>query len=212
MVTPIEISGLSPASVANDADQTLLRQGLTDYSCTVAQLRNINIPGLANLPSSALPSDYFMINRVISSVPTNFKIPFSFVGLPATTEMWFYMSSAQITATLVNWAIVPTTGDSLLACAGGDEYTVAQNQGGSWQQPAFFVGLDNMPVHTHNLNVYRNSAGGLSNTYAVAANTTIGTVNTAPSAILPQGGSQPISLDDSWRPYASVGNICRKLA
>jgi hypothetical protein len=210
MGSPVEIPDLPVASIANDADQTILRQGMTDYSVTMGLIRNINIQNLNSLPGYALPTDYFLASRLVLGTPTNFKISFQRIGIPNQSTMYFYMNSGDITATLPNWAIVPGTGDCLLACGGGSVYTSGSNVLGTWSQPAFSVSLANMPAHTHNINTYKTSVGGLSSTYAMAANTTVGNQSTGPNMIQSVGNGTPIQLVNTWRPLAAVGYIARK--
>ena len=49
MSSPVEMPDLPPATIANDDDETVLRQGMTDYRCAVGLLRSINVQGLSPL-------------------------------------------------------------------------------------------------------------------------------------------------------------------
>jgi hypothetical protein len=210
MASPVQIPDLPSATIANNADTTILRQGLTDYQCTMALIRNINVQALNNLPSTAQSSDYFLISRIISSVPTNFKIPFSSVSLPINTQQWFYMTSAQITSTLAGWALVPNTGDSLLACAGGTTYATAQTGAGTWTQPSFTLTLGQMPAHGHTMATKRAGVPGSSNSFVLAASAATGSSAddyTTDSV----GSSTPVQPVNTWRPLAQIGNICKKI-
>jgi hypothetical protein len=217
MGSPVQITGLPSATIANDADLTLLRQGLTDYSCAVSLIRNINVQNLTSLGSNLALSDQFLVSRIVASVPTNYKVPFSSIGFIAGTMLWFYMTSSQISASLPGWSIVPNTGDALLGCQGGDVYLTANTQQGTWTQPQFTIDITQIPSHTHTINVYQNSVGGLSKNFSMAANTTVGT-STVGTSINYEGGrtaepgapTGPIQLDNEWRPYANIGNICQK--
>ncbi len=217
MGSPVQLPGLPSATAANDADVTLLRQGLTDYQCSLALIRNINVQNLTYLPGTVALNDQILVSRVVASVPTNFKVSFSAIGFAAGTMCWFYMTSAQIASSLPGWSIVPNTGDALLACKGGSTYVTANTQLGDWQQPDFTLDLSQIPSHTHTINIYQNSAGGLSKNYCMGANTTIGN-SAVGTAINYEGGrtaepgnpTGPVQLDDTWRPLANVGYIAVK--
>ena len=210
MGLPVQIPDLPSATVANDSDQTIMRQGLTDYRVTMALVRNINIAAMTALPSPAQSSDYFIINRVVASVPTNYKIPFNAVGLPAGVKVWFYMSSAQISASLPGWQIVAGTGDTLIACAGGSIYTTAGTIQGTWSQPTFTLTTAQLPAHSHDIDVRRSSEAGSSLAVVLAASTSHGSSGVS-TAVRNTGSGSPIQLANTWRPLANVGNICEKL-
>lgn len=233
MSSPVQIPDLPSASVANDADFTVLRQGLTDYKCALSLLRNINVIGLTALPTPAANSDSMLISRLVASVPSNFKIPFSSVGLPYGTKTWFYMNSGQITSTLPGWQIVPNTGDTLISCAGGSTYNTAATTQGTWTQPTFKLDIGQIPAHSHYIGL--STTKGSSESYFVFADNlqrgtksgftkVVNTWNTGgndsdregnsdkdPDEAGHQPGNNSIQLDNTWRPFASVGNICQKL-
>lgn len=237
MGAPVQIPGLPSASVANDADLAVIRQGLTDFKVTVALLRNINLAGLNALPSNVQNTDLMLIARSGS----NFRIPFSSIGFPVGTKMWFYMNSAQITASLPAWRIVPNTGDALIATAGGTTYTVAASQQGTWTIPAITLGIQNIPQHEHYIPVQKQASNvkiGHSNDAVLAGSleaspqingwiesfstggqgsTIFATNPQSPSQKptfngAPSAPTESYSQGDTWRPRANVGNICEKIA
>ena len=217
MGSPVQIPGLPSAAVANDADFTLLRQGLTDYKCSVALLRNINVQNLTYLPGTVALNDQILVSRIVAGNPTNFKVSFSSIGFVAGTKMWFYMSAAQIVASLPGWSLVPGTGDALLAVQGGFDYTNPGTQQGTWQQPNIKLNLNNIPSHTHTINEYTDSVGGLSKSFVMGANVNVGnqalgtSINFAGGdTTQPNNPTVPIFPSPFWRPMASVGQILTK--
>lgn len=240
MGAPVQIPDLPVATSATNSDTTLLRQGLTDFQCSLALIRNINIPSFTILsaPANALATDTFLINRNISSVPTNFSIPFSAVGLPINTKTWFYMSASQIASGLPGWQLVPSTGDTMLAVAGGTTYTNAGTTQGTWSLPSITLGIQNIPQHQHYIPALKESQGakvGNSNDMVTASTSLVSSIDTwiesfstggSGSTVLatnpgspanrPTFTSTPVStvpyaLGNTWRPFASVGNIAVKL-
>lgn len=169
MGSPVQIPDLPPAPSANDADQTIIRQGLTDYRATLTQIRNINLSSLTLLPSSAATTDLLLISRVVTGTPTNFKIPFINVGVPMGSRMWFHMTSTQMDATLPGWQRDLTVSDCLLSTKGGSVYTNANQILGTWQQPLITLQIFQIPAHSHLMQL-RSIPGSLN--YALAVNST----------------------------------------
>lgn len=229
MGAPIQLSGLPQASVVNDADQTLLRQGLSDFRATIGDIRNINIPGLTQLPSAALASDQFMISRASN----NYRVSFNAVGLPIGTKTWVYMSSANVTATMIGWKIVPNTGDSLLSVGGGATYSTGGTTQGTWTQPAIKLLIGQIPAHQHGYQVNSQDISGTSATKVLGAKdgssvsrvmktyhtggvgSAIGSSNPdayqSPYTDSFSTDTDPVQADATWRPFASVGFIIEKI-
>lgn len=205
MATPVQISNLPPASVANDADETLLRQGLTDFRCTIAKIRNLNLPGLSSLPGgSAVASDLLLIARSGS----NYQIRFEQVGFLKGCRAWFYLLTAP-----AGWEIVANTGDRLLAVSDGvNQYsaTASGSQGGTWQQQDHALTLSELPAHAHDYRISINSTdddrpGLLSRSAKTPAST-----NRAQTDL--SGGGLGHNHGNLWRPLANIGIICEKTA
>ena len=211
MASPVELPDLPIASVANDADTTLLRQGLTDYQCTVQKIRNINVAGLPPITNGfADASDLLLINRT-----TNFNIRFSQIGFVRGTKMWFYQASAP-----TDWSIIPNTGDRLLAVAtpiigasAAVPYsgTFGGSQSGNWQQSGAILNINQIPNHTHFVNL---ATGGTAAALAKAASTPSSSGTTQTTGIFgtsnPDGVSQAHDHGNLWRPLANVGILCNK--
>jgi hypothetical protein len=151
------------------------------------------------------------------------------------------MTSAQITASLPAWRIVPNTGDSLIATAGGATYTLAGSRQGSWTLPDITLDIENIPQHQHYMPVQKQASNvkiGHSNDAVLA-----GSLEASPQingwiesfstggegstifATNPQSPGQkptfngepaaataPYSQGNGWRPRANVGNVCEKIA
>jgi hypothetical protein len=210
MGAPVQIPGLPSAAIANDADQTIIRQGLTDFRCTIGLIRSLNVNNFSDLPSAANPNDFMLISRIVGGNPTNFRIAFNAVGLPRNTKTWFYFPSASIAASLPGWQLVPSTGDTLLAVEGGATFTTGGTTQGTWFQPKFFIDVINLPPHSHVLDIQRGSSRpGSSQAYLAAASTSSGSHDIS-TACRTTGSNAGIQLDSSWRPLASVGCICVK--
>lgn len=207
MTTPT-IPDLPVATLVNDSDQLLVRQpagGLgTDKSCTAQQIRNLNLSGLAGLPTGTPNANDLML---IARSGTNYQITFQNVGFIQGTKMWFYHNAAGSSSELPGWSIF-ANGDTLLAVKGGSTYTVGGSQQGTWQQVGVSLSISQIPAHTHRVPAGKESAGSAVNPgYArrsrdIDVNTTI-TTGTA-------GSGQPHNHGDTWRPRASVGIICQK--
>ena len=153
----VQLSDLNSASVANNADYTLLRQGLTDYKCAVGLIRNIPINNLPSYPTPgyASPADLFMIASAANSFG-NYQIQFSQVGLVYGTILWFGNANVPI-----GWNTVPNSGDRLIAVAGPTATYATYNPGtimpkSFWQQegvgggvPGGGLSITQIPNHQH---------------------------------------------------------------
>lgn len=211
MSSPVELPDLPIATIANDNDTTLLRQGLTDYQCAVSLIRNINVQALSPLPgNTAAATDLFLISRIISGNPNNFQIPFNQVGFLKSTKAWFWQAVAPS-----GWTIVPNTSDRVLASSGPNlgygSPTIPPNGGqqvGTWQQQAITLTLAQIPSHNHTVPTGKESTGSsLTPAYARRAR------NFDPDSVITSGnsgGTQSHNHGNVWRPAANVGIICNK--
>jgi len=216
MSSPVQLSDLPVASVANDSDVVLLRSGLTDYQCAISLIREINISNLSQLQGGTpLQSDLILIGRKVGSNYGNFQTTFGSVGFPVGTRMWFYNSLPPAP----NWELVPNTGNSLCACADQSmapygQYN-AQNGGvntGSWQQSDAFLTINQIPSHTHGLILFSSgSSGQLTSRISSTLNSGSMNVNTGATGGGSGGGSNGHNHGNSWRPMANVGVIGMKV-
>lgn len=202
------IPDLTSATVANDTDLLLLRQpgnsGGVDKKVTVALIRNINVAGLAPLPSNATGSDLMLIARG----GTNYQIRHDQISVPSGTQMWFYANG-----TIAGWSLV-ATGDNLLAVKGGTEYVTGGVEAGTWQQhgvdggfPGGGLSIAQMPSHSHTVRGTGATAGSGSKVrgYMQDPFLDLKTWNTNS-----QGNGDPHNHGSTWRPKANVGVILRK--
>lgn len=201
MTAPVQLSDLDVASSADDADVTLLRKGLTDYQCPVSLIRTINVPALpdASNPNS---TDYLLLNQGA----VNKKIFFSQAGFLKGTQAWFYQNVAPAL-----WAIIPGTGDRLLAVKGGNSnYNInggTQNLFGDWLIPGTVLTVNQIPAHQHQYQMFEDSAGSNEGTQgARRARTAAGNSGTT----APTGGGQAHTHPATYRPAANIGIICIK--
>lgn len=206
-MTPVQLSDLDPATVADDADLALIRKsGTTDYRVTVALLRKINVPGLPELaPTANSPviTDLFILSR--SGV--NSKCQFGAVGFTVGTRIWFHMNAVPVSPAY--WQIVPNTGDTLLAVRGGTTYTTGGGATqGTWQQTGYVLTTDQMPNHAHTFPVYTSDTKRISTKVSSVSDGSVTQMTAVTSYI---GGNQPHNHGNTWRPSASVGIICQKI-
>lgn len=157
MSSPVQISDLPVATVANNNDLVILRQGLTDYQCAVSLIRDINIEALSVVPGGTpIQTDLMLVSRSVGGIPKNFQVQFAQVGFPANTRMWFWNS----TPPTPNWSVVGTTGGNLLACQDTTtSYAASVAPGttaGDWQQegvnggnPGGGLSIQQIPNHRH---------------------------------------------------------------
>lgn len=203
-MTAYQLSDLSSTGTAADADEMLLRKGLTDYRVAVSVIRNISISTLPSLsPDYAVASDYLIINRTILGVPTNFKITYGQVGFPINTKMWFYNTTPP-----PNWSVVANTGDRLLAVSDSVfKYNgVSAGAGtGTWQQTDVTLTIDQIPAHSHTFRAFDHSTS--QNTTHPAAGKDTSTTTVTTSTV---GGGQPHNHGNTWRPLANIGLIANK--
>ena len=217
MASPVELSDLPVASSAAPNDLMLLRKGLTDYQVAVSIIQNINVGSFDSI-ANPIATDLMMVAR--SGI--NYKATFSQIGFQQNTKMWFYDGSAP-----PNWTIVPNTGDSLIAVAGGTTYTAGGSVQGTWQTANATLTIDQIPSHTHNMKgVVSTSSSGSSSSVRVGEN---GASQFAAIRSYPTGGAgstpyqtnasntdftlqgtNPHNHGNTWRPMASVGIICNK--
>lgn len=209
MSSPVQLSDLDLATVADDADLTLIRKdNTTDFKITVQAMRNIAVASLPNLPTPAQVNDYMLINQS----GTNCKIEFGKVGFTQGTKMWFYSGAPPN----VYWNTVPNTGDRLLAVKSASG--AYQNSGNStsldlWQQKDTILTEAQIPAHTHTLTKTKATTGSSNNLGPCRGKHTEDDSNPAFRVCTTNatGGSQGHNHGNIWRPAASVGLICEKL-
>jgi hypothetical protein len=205
----VQIPGLPVASVADDGDTTIIRQGLTDKQVTIDKVRTIDISLFPTLPNgSAVASDLFMIRRASS----NYQIRFDQVGFPAGTLCWFYQNVAPD-----GWLPINFLGDCVLALRGGLYGPAGNTVAGTWQQSDATLNINQIPNHTHNIICGKNTTNsGVTHTKGTEDE------NPSPRPRAPTegitgssngiGSSQPHNHGASWRPLAVVGILCQKQA
>jgi len=115
-----------------------------------------------------------------------------------TFTMWIYADTAP-----TGWTAVAAIGDELLAVKGGTTYTTGGDVAGAWDLPEHTLTVDEIPAHSHTLQVYTDISGGgariLSRELAGSGATTSET-----------GGGDPHSHGDTYRPTARVGILASK--
>jgi hypothetical protein len=216
MSSPVQLSDLDVAGVANDADVTLLRKdGTTDYQVTAAILRNINIPGLS-VATNPAATDL----TILSQSGTNNQIYFGQVGFVTGVTCWFYNSAVPNGTSPAFWQVV-SMGDALLS-VGGSTYTTPGTNQGNWQQqgvgggtPGGGLSLNQIPQHIHNVGInpisYNqggrpisvvDTSGSPTSTYPTQGIS--GSTNTGNACL-------PHNHGNAWRPYAAVGRLCAKI-
>ncbi len=216
-MTPLELSDLPVASVAVDGDLMLLRKGLTDYQINVTAIRAINLSVYPSL-ASAVGNDIMLIQRTSST----YSIRFDQVGLLKGARIWFYLGSAPS-----GWAIVPNTGDRLLAVTSGSGVNRYNNasagtQSGSWQQegvgggnPGGGLNINQIPNHYHQVNASSdNTSSNVNFCRSGKSDHNIGTFSSSgvigSTNDLSTNACLPHNHGNSWRPSANIGIICEK--
>ena len=211
MASPVQLSDLPVGTLALSNDPSavvLMRVGLTDYQCAVEIIRNINLQKFQTLPNGTpVMTDLMLVNRVVSSVATNFQVTFGQVGFPVATRLWFYNTLPPAP----NWTIVPNTGGNLLAV--NDNVTPYSDEigpgttGGTWQQTGIALTIAQIPAHTHNIKVYNSDIEGASAQRVSGTQKNSG-LNPIPTQST--GGGDLHDHGNTWRPLANVGIIGQK--
>lgn len=220
MTSPVQLSDLDPTSVANDADLALIRKNnTTDYKVTVQVLRNINVGGLPDLSTTANSPDNTDL-LIVARAGVNCKCLFPAIGLPKGTKLWFYQDAVPVSTAY--WAIVPNTGDRLLAVKGGSSYTVGGTVTNlsNWQQLDATLTIEQIPAHAHVARVRKNKSSTLDSLFAGTQPTdsqnnattgyTGGTGSTDKRSTDPVGATKGHNHGNTWRPSAAVGILCQK--
>ena len=219
MSSPVQISDLPVATVANDNDLLLLRSGLTDYQCAVSLIRQINIQALSPVPGgSPAQTDLLLVGRVVAGVPRNFSIQFCQAGFPKGTKMWFWNRLPPAP----NWSLVTGTGDKLLAVQSNNS-TYSGGSGGSsagtWQQVGVSLTIDQIPAHTHEVDIFPTLSTSSDHKLGSGKNSTPGSQTSGPTggagstskkSTNPPGATNPHNHGNTWRPLANVGVIGNK--
>lgn len=214
MSSPVEMPDLPPATIANDDDETVLRQGMTDYRCAVGLLRSINVQGLSPL-SEAVPTDVFLIAHALPAPIANFSIRFDQVGFVKGTKMWFWQGTPA-----AGWNLIPDTGDRLLAVSDGTNNYSAQAAGtqtplGNWQQTGISLSVEQMPGHSHegvyekgNLSPSKTCINTTQDKYLTTSKYTLYTGGTGTTSSNNPNGNVSAALHNhgnTWRPAANIG-------
>lgn len=207
----VQIPGLPVASIANDGDTTIIRQGLTDKQVTVDKVRSIDISLFPNLPTGqAVASDLFMVRRASS----NYQIRFDQVGLPAGTLCWFYQNVAPD-----GWLPINFLGDCVLALRGGLYGPAGNTVAGTWQQSDATLNINQIPNHTHNIICGKDTDNTKITHVKGTRNDNPSPRPRAPTEGITGAGTDvntnqclPHNHGASWRPLAVVGILCQKQA
>lgn len=211
MSSPVQLSDLDLATVADDADLALIRKSdTTDYKIVVSNLRNINMAGLAVLSTPPTAVDLMMI----SQAGTNRQAFFGSVGFIVGTKMWFYQGTAPNGASPLYWQIITNSGDRLLAVVGGSTYVTPGAAQGTWTQANHTLTTAQIPSHTHRI-LKTKEPSGSSNALGpargkVVENATPTTDRYATSEATGGGGAH--NHGSTWRPVANVGILAQKVA
>ena len=215
MSLPVQLSGLDLVTVADDDDLTLIRKdNTTDYKITCQKLRNINIAGLPELPTTAnspLTSDLLLVARG----GTNSKCYFGAIGFLKDTQMWFYMNDAPNGVAPIFWESITGSGGNLLAVRGGSTYVTGGANSGTWQQTgAGLTAAQNGP-HFHVIEQGRLTAEddtSASPTYPRLGKDIATLSSPAQKALTNASGTGALhNHGNTWRPLASVGLLCKKM-
>ena len=206
-----QITDLPPATVVNDSDYTLIRQGLTDFKAEIGLIREIDISAfpLSNTPN---PGDLMMVNRGGS----NYSVTFDRVGFVTGTITWFYMAAPPS-----GWTLHDVQGDTLLAVVGGTGAYQQQGVRGNWRQSNHALTIEQIPAHSHRAFKTKDNTGSSNELGPVRGKTqSSDTFNTSHTggkdSDKDHGSSSAITLGhnhgNTWRPRANVGILGRKLA
>lgn len=205
-----QITDLPPASVVNDTDYTIVRQGLADFKAQMSLIRDIDISAL---PVSQTPaaSDLMMLNRA----GQNYSIRFDRVGFVANTTMWFYQDTAPL-----GWQTLTTITDCLVAVKGGTNQYNTTGVRGNWMQPGHALSVQEMPAHAHLIPKTKDSTGSSNDLGPVRGKGTPGgdavTLSTGGQGSTDTGGDGKPAIahnhGNTWRPLAAVGVLGRKMS
>lgn len=211
MLPPITIPELSPADPIDPAnDYVILRQGLNDKKATISQISNLQLGDNDLVPGDVLASDVLLLGRYVSPVSyDNYIVPVQKIGFVKGTICWFYMSTAPL-----YWETVPNTGDAVLATRAGNinqTYGAAGVRVGTWQQEDHTLTLQEIPPHTHRVDL-----GGDSTDTVSSANSARMSKNIKSRKFRTGDGSTQglaglgHNHGDTWRPQAVVGILAIK--
>lgn len=188
-------------------DSILLARGSSQaYQATMLSVWTIAVSAFPALPTTPVATDVMLIWRDGNQYVT----PFSTVGFPSGTQMWFYSASAP-----AGWQIVTMSGDTMIGCVNNTNSgsnvgvfnvggTVLKNQSagvGSWQmQPV------QLAPHQHGIP----TVSGSGNQYDGYKLTTGGSQNYTPQTqrFPPTGSTDQWG---TWRPITAIGVIAVKL-
>lgn len=212
MTSPLQtqITDLPAASVVNDTDYTIIRQGLADFKAQMSLIRVIDISAFPAITTPG-PSDQLLVNRS----GQNYSVRFDQVGFVAGSVMWFYQAAAP-----TGWEIVNAAGDRLLAVRGGTNKYQSFGEQGDWQQSGHKLTVAEMPGHRHRILKTKDTTGASNNlgpvrgkeenggfyqTESTGGNGSSDSLGTGQEAVAHNHGN-------TWRPAANVGILARKLA
>lgn len=122
---------------------------------------------------------------------------------PAGTKLWFYQDTAP-----TGWTIDASVADSVIAVKGGTQaYNVSGgNLAGTWQQAGHTLTINEIPSHSHVLNMHNEWSVRQNNKGPYLRPGKDGSPITSDAI----GGGQAHNHGNTWRPYAAVGIICTK--
>lgn len=211
MLPPIIIPELSPADPIDPAnDYVILRQGLNDKKATISQISNLQLGDNDLVPGEVLGSDVLLLGRYVSPLSyDNYIVPVQKIGFLKDTVCWFYMSVAPL-----YWQTLANTGDAVLATRAGNAnqtYGTAGVRVGTWQQEGHALTVQEIPPHTHRVDLGADSTDTVSsaNSARMSKNIKSRLFRTG------DGSSQglqglPHNHGNTWRPQAVVGILAIK--
>ena len=231
MTAQVQIPDLSPAGPIQPTDLILLRQGIVDVKATVAQISQIifSTYTISATPLSATDVLVFGKNNGDGTY-SNYALNPQQIGFLENTITWFYQSTAPL-----GWQIVPGTGDRILGTVltgGGVNTYNATGLQGTWQQRDVSGEVGNgltvtqIPNHQHwgqwgqdqsdskpsYLRGNRSLPTAPNPRYTTSAILGIvGGAGDVPSHDA-FGVCDPHNHGNNWRPAATIGIICRKIA
>ena len=205
---PITIPLLDPAGpVDPDNDLLLIRQGLNDRKIPAGELQNTRLGGLQMLPGQLVASDVLLIGRDNGAGYDNYIMPPQYLGFLNGTNCYFYQAAAPL-----GWTIIPNTGNRVLAVSDNNGNLYKGNAApfimnlNTWQQDDHILTITQIPVHSHNYDVYKSDIDG--NISLKTASTNRSSKNTTKTA--DAGGGLGHNHGNTWRPAAVVGILCTK--
>lgn len=162
----------------------------------------IAVSAFPALPTTPVATDVMLIWRDGNQYVT----PFSTVGFPSGTQMWFYSASAP-----AGWQIVTMSGDTMIGCVnntnsgndvgsfntGGTVLKDAPNNIGNWK-----MDVNQLTYHFHYLKIVEGSGSRFSGIKLSSGGEQRDIATTRPT---------PGTAWGTWRPITAIGVIAVKL-